>query len=389
MKTHRIRIVRAQDAEDILAQPGRTGKTAGTRPNRLCVRKRMLHSLFALALLGAASAGAPPALSYLPAPAHQVNHGAGLVRLRSGDLLACWYSGPAEADPDVAILCAEGRGAAWAAPRVAAPARFAPDIKSLGNVALARDRSGRLVMIFGVVRSRRAFGVQLCRSWACGRIEASVSSDEGRTWSAPLRLDDRGGALPRSRPLSHAGRPDMIPVYLERGRAGVLTTDLAEMTADGFGPMHSALIPGRSIIQPSLTIAPDGAVWAYMRDLQRRRVFGARLGPGATEWTPAAPTNLENPSSPVEAFTDRSGAIVLIYNPSRRDRRTLALARSRDGLSFRRGCDLVPHDHAGDVAYPSIVEQSPGAWSAVFSTHGKTRIAVAHFDQAWLDSCFR
>jgi predicted neuraminidase len=92
----------------------------------------------------------PPPLTLLPGPPG-VNHGAGLVALGNGDLLACWYSGRSEAGPDVVVLCSRGAqdGSRWSAPWTVSPpherAAGAPrPAKSAGNVALARDAAGRL-----------------------------------------------------------------------------------------------------------------------------------------------------------------------------------------------------------------------------------------------------
>src|SRR5277367_3106781 len=54
----------------------------------------------------------------IPAPAAGANHGAAIAQLRSGALLACWYSGAHEEDHSVRILCSRGdaAGASWSAP---------------------------------------------------------------------------------------------------------------------------------------------------------------------------------------------------------------------------------------------------------------------------------
>jgi len=334
---------------------------------------------------------APPPLTILPSPVG-VNHGAGLVTLAGGDLLACWYSGRSEAGPDVVILCARGAGDGerwsqpWAISRPHERAAGGPRrAKSSGNVVLARDSGGRLVMIVGEIQGRRLAGIETCRTWRCGRIDFRVSTDDGATWSAATRLDDRPGALPRGRPLRTEGQPDLVPVYQERGRAGVLRLDLAGLAPGARPRMETLPIPAdRPLIQPSLTKGPQG-LFAYLRDPHRRSVFVSRGTPRG--WTRAEPTDLANPGSPVEAFQDGRGRIALVHNPGRTDRRTLSLAFSLDGVRFREACDLVPRDTAGDAAYPSITELGPGRWGLAFSINGKRRIAFTRFDQAYLDAC--
>ncbi|HZZ68161.1 MAG TPA: hypothetical protein VFE18_08295, partial [Phenylobacterium sp.] len=102
--------------------------------------------------------------------------------MASGDLLACWYSGKTEAGPDAVILCAHSgdQGANWAPPKqVSTPherALGAPrPAKSVGNVVLATDAAERVVMISGEIQSRPWLGVEVCRTWRCGRIDFRIS----------------------------------------------------------------------------------------------------------------------------------------------------------------------------------------------------------------------
>jgi hypothetical protein len=337
---------------------------------------------------------APPS-HLLPAPPG-VNHGAGLLALPGGDLLACWYSGRSEAGPDAVILCARGgdQGARWSDPApVSAPgaqALTAPaPAKSVGNVVLARAGPGRIVMISGEIQSRRVLGVETCRTWRCGRVDFRLSSDDGRTWSAPTRLDDRPGALPRSRPLHVGPATDLAPVYQERGRASVLRLDLAALVPGRRPSLEIQPIPAAGpLIQPSLAPATGAdPLRAYLRDPRRRFVHTAAWDPARRAWSTARPTDVENPGSAVEAFRDLRGRVVLIHNRGRRDRRTLALSVSADGVRFPRTCDLVASGAAGDAAYPAVADLGPGVWGVIFSVEGKRAIAYARVDQRFIDAC--
>ena len=80
-----------------------------------------------LALLLAAAPQATAELfehARLPFPAGRINHAPGIIELPSGRLLECWYSGSAEANPDVVLLCSMSAdaGRTWSAPwQVAGP----------------------------------------------------------------------------------------------------------------------------------------------------------------------------------------------------------------------------------------------------------------------------
>ncbi len=334
----------------------------------------------------------PPPMVILPAP-EGVNHGPGLLALSDDNLLACWYSGRSEAGPDVVILCARSTdaGAHWAVPRqVSTPgarAAGAPrPAKSVGNVALARDDAGRIVMIVGEIQSRRMAGIETCRTWRCGRIDFRVSTDDGLNWSTPTRLDDRPGALPRGRPLRATGLGDLIPVYQEAGWASVLRLDLATLTPGRRPDMITEPIPGPGpLIQPALVEAPAGRLLAFLRDPRRRFVHVSERRDGV--WTRPRPTHVENPGSAVDAFRDIGGRIALIHNPGRRGRGVLAVALSDDGVRFGQACALVPAPVVGEAAYPSVTELGAGVWGMVFSIAGKRQIAFLRIGQDFLDRC--
>jgi hypothetical protein len=251
--------------------------------------------------------------SWLPIPVGRINHAPGIVELPSGRLLACWYSGTTEANVDTVILCvaSSDAGTTWSAPhQVAGPGEqaigaTAPN-KSLGNIALYEDTTGRLWMIHGVIqRWTVPLLGNLCLSWYCGRVDARLSLDEGRTWSVPVGFDDQSGALPRAKPLHHPALGDLVPLYREFPRtAHVRALDLASIPP-GEVPMSRVLqIPGHGTIQPSLVLLTGGWVRAYLRDSRRTAIRASLLNPATASWSPPVSTDLPTPDSGIDAFTD-------------------------------------------------------------------------------------
>ena len=329
----------------------------------------------------------------IPTPAGTANHGAAIAELPSGALLACWFSGLHEEDRSVRILCSRGTsdGSSWSAPWTAvapgdrADGAAAPD-KSLGNVTLTVPADGRVWMIHGVIQSNVWPIVgETCRNWLCGRIDARVSSDEGRSWSRGRRLVDVDGALPRAELKPVAGGW-LAPIYEEHAqRSAIAEVSLGGETAALEGVWR---LDGWKLIQPALAPQRDGRFRVYFRDQQRKGVHVAIFDPAAGAWSDVSRTNLPNPGSAVDAFQDNEGRDVLIYNPSSTSRDVLALARSTDGDHFTRGCDLSLPGAEEGVAYPSVIRTHSGAWSVVYSTGDKHRIAYVRFTSAWLDDCF-
>ncbi|HXP97952.1 MAG TPA: exo-alpha-sialidase [Telmatospirillum sp.] len=349
--------------------------------------------LFAVAAVAEEPSLATTTLPSLEAP---TNHGPGLVELPFGGLLACWYAGTTEANADSRILCSasDDGGRTWSPSRIVVAAgdqavgADAPN-KSLGNVTLYHDRSGRLWMIYGVIE-RWDWPIigNLCRNWLCGRVDAMISLDQGRTWSPSVRFDDQTGALPRAKPVSVGAAGDAIPLYLEGAETSFLRVfDLAR-AVPGSPPETGRIfrLAASSLIQPALLVQADGRVRAFLRDSRGRSIYTAVLDLASGRWTPAIATNLPNPGSAVDAFFDDKGAFILVYNPSNSDRSVLRLARSNDGLHFDPGCDIAVGQ--GEVAYPTVIRTADGDWHVVYSSDDKTRIRHVRFDAAWLDRCF-
>ena len=259
-----------------------------------------------LALLTSRALAADLGRAELPAPAGLENHGAAIAEMKSGALLVCWYSGKTEEGRDVRILCSRGSsdGATWSRPWTAiGPAERAigaerPN-KSLGNVTLTVTPDGRVWMVYGVIQSRMwpIIG-EVCKNWVCGRIDARVSADEGRTWSPAHRLVDIGGALPRAELKPVAGGY-LGPFYEENQQRPFVAVVSLTGKAARLGPIHR--LAGAKIIQPALVAQRDGRFRVFFRDQRRERVYAARFDPRTGVWSDLACTNLPNPGAAVDA----------------------------------------------------------------------------------------
>jgi predicted neuraminidase len=351
--------------------------------------------LLALALFGAPSARATPSITRaeIPAPAVGENHGAAIAELPSGALLVCWYSGDHEEDVSVRILCSRGssEGGNWSQPWTAvapgdqAIGASAPN-KSLGNVTLTVASDGRVWMVHGVIQSRLLPLVgNICKNWVCGRIDARVSADGGRTWSKARRLVDLSGALPRAE-LKPQGGGYLLPFYLENAQRSVI----GKVTLAGDAAVLGTTWPldGWKLIQPALAPQRDGRFRVFFRDQLQQGVYVALFDPKSGAWTVPERTNLPNPGAAVDVFADAAGRYVLIYNPSNTTRDVLALARSADGVHFQPGCDLSLPGSEQVAAYPSVIRGRDGDWRAVYSANAKGRIKFVRFASDWLEECF-
>jgi predicted neuraminidase len=295
-------------------------------------------------------------------------HASTIVQLRNGDLMAAWFGGSAEGNPDVAIWGSRRSGGTWSAPVELARE---PDIASY-NPVLFHTKDNRLWLYY-------KYGPHP-DNWTAAR---KWSGDDGKTWSAvehlpaglygpirakPLLLPD-GTVVSGTSVESYRSWACWIERSTDNGiswsKYGPITVAASGAPAVAHGDAPAA-VPGSSewsrtegIIQPSVVSLGGGHLRLYARSTARTgRICVADSLDGGITWTQARPIDLPNPNSGIDAAALRDGRIVLIYNNSDRRRTPLNLAVSNDGEHFQMFQTL--EDEPGEYSYPAIIQGSEG-----------------------------
>jgi len=100
-------------------------------------------------------------------------------------------------------------------------------------------------------------------------------------------------------------------------------------------------------------------------------------------WTDAMPTNVPNPDSSLDVI-DAAEGVLLVCNPSPKDREPLSLMFSYDGASFVRIADI---EGVGVVAsYPALVRGAGGVYHLVYTYDQRRAIKLVSFTEEWLKS---
>jgi predicted neuraminidase len=343
------------------------------------------------ALLVPLFAAAPPAAGDLrlervlgPEVPHRYKHPASITEVDGGDLVIAYHGGRGEYDDDTAVYAtrlATGESK-WAAPRVIADTPFHGD----GNPVIWQGPDG-LVWLFYVVR----YG----QTWSDSRIHCKVSRDGARTWSDSFVVAFEPGMMVRNRPIVLAGGDYLLPVYHEKGHdREVVAADSTSLFLR-YNPKTrawSATPPIRSRlgnIQPAVAqLTPDHLVCycrrggGYDGRPDGYLVFSESRDRGKT-WAPGRDSPFPNPNAAVDFLKLKSGHLLLVYNDSMKDRTPLTAALSTDGgatFPYRRNVMEGP----GDFAYPYAVQTKDGKVHLVFTSHGRTVINRAVFDEDWL-----
>jgi len=308
-------------------------------------------------------------------------HGASLVELSNGDLLATWFSSEIETGDDARIFGSRWNRTegTWGAPQTIVPDDYS---KSVGNTALYRDDDGRIWLFFAAV---------VVGGWSGAMVDYVQSTDEGASWTKGERLVGWLGNLPRNLPIKTGDHQMLVPLFIdfwyEANLVGSYTATIKYR--DGVIVEKSyASLKDHDAIQPTLVKLPKGDILLLARDKSDRFIRRAWSRDNGRSWVDEGITTLPNPGSAIAAtYIDELGCVLLAYNHSRTARNPLSLAVSFDGgKSFRKIIDLEYKEGEDDVAfaYPTLLRTADGLIHAIWSHDKRATLKHARFNVAWL-----
>lgn len=266
-------------------------------------------------------------------------------------LVAAWFGGSDEGEPDVAIYVSRRENSAWTPPAEVANG-LQPDGSRLPcwNPVLFQPANGPLLLFYKVGPSPQTW-------WGLRRS----SPDHGRTWSEASRLPEGILGPIKNKPVSlpdgsllcpssseTTAKPSLWRVHFER------TADLGK-TWTSTGAVNDGV--AFSAIQPSLLFTGGETLLALGRTRQGKIFQIASPDLGKT-WGQMTATGLPNPSSGTDAVTLRDGRHLLIYNHTAKSRSPLNLAVSRDAKTWQAA--LVLESDPGEYSYPAIIQTTDG-----------------------------
>jgi predicted neuraminidase len=312
-------------------------------------------------------------------------HASSLVETSRG-LVAAWFGGTRERDPDVGVWVSYHDGRGWSGPVEVANGIQNQDLRypTWNPVLFQPPGDGPTLLFFKT-------GPSPADWWG----EMMVSYDRGRTFTDRRRLPE--GILgpirckpivvgdPRRMLCGSSTESDGWRVHFERvllsdgmpAGSWQRTADVDGGSGDG-GPVFGA-------IQPTLLQHLDGRLQALCRTEQGTiaTTFSNDLG---ESWSPLAGIDLPNNNSGIDAVTLADGRHLLIYNHvtagesgwGRRHRIDLAI--SLDGLSWYH-LGTLERQPGGELSYPAIIQTADGLVHASW-TWNRRRIRHATIDPA-------
>jgi predicted neuraminidase len=273
-------------------------------------------------------------------------HASTLVETKDG-LVAAWFGGTRERNPDVGIWVSRHEKGKWTAPVQAADGKQSGDKREpCWNPVLFRPKDGPLLLFYKV-------GPSPAKWWG----ELRTSDDNGKTWSAARRLPEGILGPIKNKPVQLANGDLLCPSSTEHDGWRVHF----ERSSDG-GKTWKATAPVNdkkdlAAIQPSILFHKGGKVQAVGRTRQGK-VFETWSDDGGKTWGKMTLTALPNPNSGIDAVTLADGRQLIVYNHTAKGRSPLNVAVSDDGKTWKAA--VVLEKEPGEYSYPAVIQTSDG-----------------------------
>jgi predicted neuraminidase len=306
-------------------------------------------------------------------------HSSSVVTLPNGDILAFWFAGSHEGNPDVKIWQSKFNGESWSLARpIVSPHLIAETTnrytKKVGNPVAYLAANGKLHLFVVSV------GIG---GWSGSSLNHFISNDYGVTWTDGDKLILSPflniSTLVRTNavPLSDGGF--YLPVYHELVRT---YPELLRFNSSGNFIGETRLTNQNTLLQPALLPISSESAFAYMRNNQRidQILYYQQTNNGGLNWSRPLPTNLTNPDSSLVVARIESNQFLMIHNIANRNK--LALSYSTDGIKWN-DFYLLENTQGEEFSYPSITMHDN--LIDILYTWKRLKIKHVRFNQTWLE----
>jgi predicted neuraminidase len=317
-------------------------------------------------------------------PTGPYKHPAAITELDNGDLYLVYYGGKGEYATDTGVFGARLKFGAhsWTKPKAIARDPF----RSLGN-AVVWQAPDKLVWLFYVVR----WG----DTWSTSRLQAKVSHDGAVSWSDSFVISETEGDMVRGRPIVLDNGDYLLPIYHETGRdpervGAESVSEFLRLEKGGHAwKLNGTIKSAKGNIQPAVAQLTKDHLVAYCRrgggyePTTDGYIVRSESLDGGRTWAEGKDTAFPNPNAAVDLLKLHNGHLVLVYNNSMNERTPLTVALSTDSdksWPHRRDLATGPFDYA----YPYAIQTRDHKIHVVYTSHERTVINHAVFDEAWL-----
>jgi predicted neuraminidase len=263
-------------------------------------------------------------------------------------LVAAWFGGKHEKNPDVGIWFSQYVNGKWDTPvEVANGVQGDGRRYPLWNPVLFQVPRKELILFYKEGPAPDAWWGMLKRSF-----------DGGKTWSAAEKLPkDIYGPVKNKAVLLKDGTL-LCPSSSEDNdwRLHMEFTRDGGKTWSRTGPLNDGVTT--SAIQPSVLFLPDGRLQLVCRSENGfiLQAFSSDLG---RTWTALEPSTLVNPNSGIDAVTLKDGRHVIVYNPVKKGRSPISVAISSEGKTWK-DIATLENEPGEEFSYPAVIQTKDG-----------------------------
>lgn len=289
-------------------------------------------------------------------------HASTIVKMSDGNLMAAWFQGSKEGNPDVCIYGSRRIDGAWTAPVLLADAEGIP----CWNPVLFEKEENCLILFYKC-------GKEIA-SW---KTMCKISQDYGQSWSEAFEMipGDIGGRGPvRNKCIRLKSGRILAPASLENGpwrcfadisddegktwrksrEVLVSLTDSHNVNANFREiPVSEQSYTGRGIIQPSFWEETD-KVHMVMRSSEGW-IFHSESEDEGETWSEAQPLSIPNNNSGIDVVKGSDRKIYLVCNPIGESwgKRSPICIFVSDGEKWT---EILKLDYGeGEFSYPCII----------------------------------
>ncbi|GAB2798954.1 exo-alpha-sialidase [Rhabdobacter roseus] len=292
-------------------------------------------------------------------------HASTIVEVTPGKLMAAWFGGTHEKNPDVCIWLSTQEKGVWSKPVMMADGVVGDKRYPTWNPVLFKAREGKLFLFYKVGPSPETW-------WGMVR----TSDNNGKTWSQPERLPDGILGPIKNKPVQLTDGTLLAPssteskkngwkAHVERSRDLGKTWEL--MPVDPTTELD--------VIQGSILFYPNNRLQMLCRSKQDR-VVEVWSEDGGKTWGTLQKLSLLNPNSGTDAVTLSNGWQLLVYNPTTRGkqwdngRQKLRVALSKDGKEWTDAVVLEDQER-GEFSYPAVIQSKDGRVHITYTSERK------------------